>query len=447
MKAMFNRVLCIVWGCLRAATAFSQGEFRNDCTYAKEIIVPFSWRESGAADEKPMLDQTVFYNYREQFSYWYKILAKETGTLSFYAKAINDSDEYVLYVYQYNEADFCDKIYDQKIRALKPSVFTPAKSDPYDLSQRSFTVTKGNTYYISVLNTSLTNCGHLMYMRMGADTLKVKALHLPCDRNIAALAVKDFKLPEKKDATPPAAKKDTLKPDPAPPLVKKDSVQPVKAAGAELFCLVKNAVKKTPVDARISISEVESNEGLSINMCGTGNCTGTLQEGKSYQIRVSAFGYKNATQTIRATGGKNNVEILLQPYKTGENFVMKTIYFYPNTYALKKEASPELQKLLKLMQENDQMRIEIQGHTNGDNRISKNKAYSKRGEEWNFRGTSRKLSEKRAQTIRQFLITNGIAEDRIEAKGYGGKVPVIKDPQNNEEGQMNIRVEVSILKS
>lgn len=447
MKRKINRALATIAGCMGFATVFSQGgEFRNECTYSKEIIVPFNWSESGLATEKPMLNQTVFYNYREQFSYWYKILAKESGTLSFYVKPINDSDEYVVYVYQYNESDFCEKVYDLRIRELKPSFFTPAKSDPYDLSERSFKITMGNTYYISVLNTSPTNCGHMMFMRSGRDTLKVKALHLPCDRKVAALAVKDFKI--KTDSVKPLApvRKDTAKPV-QQLVIKKDSVPVVKTVAPELICFVKNAVKKTAVDAKISVMEIESTENVSINMCGMGNCTGALQEGKSYQIKVSAFGYKSATQTIQASGGKNNVEILLQPYKAGENFVMKTIYFYPNTYALKKEAAPELQKLLRFMQENEEMRIEIQGHTNGDNRISKNKAYEKRGEEWNFRGTSKKLSEKRAQTIRQFLTTNGISEDRIEAKGYGGSVPVIRDPKNNEEGQMNIRVEISILKS
>lgn len=439
MTEMNKRVVGMMCVVLLAAAGFPQGgEFRNDCTYAKEIVVPFSWSEKGVTAEPPMLNQTVFYNYREQFSYWYKVLAKADGKVSFHVKAINDSDEYALYVYQYNEADFCDKIYAQKIRELKPAFFSPAKSDPYDLSERSFRAQKGNMYYISVLNTSLTNCGHLLYMTSGADTLKVKALHLPCERNIATLAVKDFKIvPVHKDTVGMQKSADVL-------VTKKDTM-PLKAEASELSCMVKNALKKTPVDARISISEAETMENLSITMCGTGNCTGTLSEGKSYQIRVSAFGYRNATQTIVAARGRNNVEILLQPYKAGENFVMKSIYFYPNTYALKKEASAELQKLLKLMRENETMRIEIQGHTNGDNRVAKNKAYSKLGEEWNFSGTSKKLSEMRAQTIRQFLLANGIAESRLEAKGYGGKVPVVKDPQNNEEGQMNIRVEVSVL--
>ena len=127
--------------------------------------------------------------------------------------------------------------------------------------------------------------------------------------------------------------------------------------------------------------------------------------------------------------------------------VKKSIYFYPNTYALKKESAAELQKLLNFLSENETVSIEIQGHTNGDHRIVKNKAYATLGEEWNFEGSAKELSQKRAEAIKNYLGNNGVQSVRLSPKGYGGKKPIIKDPQNNEEGQMNIRVEIFILKS
>ena len=126
-------------------------------------------------------------------------------------------------------------------------------------------------------------------------------------------------------------------------------------------------------------------------------------------------------------------------------FVMKSIYFHPNTYALKRESIGELQKLLNYLNNNPTASIEIQGHTNGDHRVAKNKAYESLGPEWNFSGSAKELSLKRAEAIKKFLETNGIPESRLVPKGYGGKKPIIRDPQTNEEGQMNIRVEVVIL--
>jgi len=87
---------------------FSQtGEYdRFDCTYSKEIIIPFNSFESQDITAKPQLNQVVFYTYRDQFTYWYKINAKIDGKISFNVSAINDSDNYAICIYQYNLTDF-----------------------------------------------------------------------------------------------------------------------------------------------------------------------------------------------------------------------------------------------------------------------------------------------------------------------------------------------------
>jgi outer membrane protein OmpA-like peptidoglycan-associated protein len=126
---------------------------------------------------------------------------------------------------------------------------------------------------------------------------------------------------------------------------------------------------------------------------------------------------------------------------------MKSIYFHPNTYALKKSSYNDLQKLLEYLLNNPSVIIEVQGHTNGDNKIRKNKAYESLSEEWNFQGSSKKLSLKRAEAIKSFLVTNGISEDRLNYQGFGGEKPIIKNPETMEDGQKNIRVEVKILQN
>jgi outer membrane protein OmpA-like peptidoglycan-associated protein len=126
---------------------------------------------------------------------------------------------------------------------------------------------------------------------------------------------------------------------------------------------------------------------------------------------------------------------------------MKSIYFHPNTFALKKESASDLVKLLKYLTDNSEIKIEIQGHTNGDNKIYKNKAYENLGEAWNFKGSSKKLSLKRAEAIIQYLTVNGINSERLIPVGFGGDKPIIDNPETMEDGQKNIRVEVSILQN
>lgn len=418
-------------------------EGNNDCTYSKEIIIPFDYSTDATIKSKPQLNQTVFYSYRDQFSYWYKIIAKENTALSFKVSAINDSDEYVVYVYQYNEKDFCDKVYYHKIKAVKPSFFTGNVSeDEYDLSEKTFDAKKDNVYYISVLNTSLNNCGHNFTLSYQKDTLRVKALHLPCKRDITTLSTKTVTLKA-------PAKTDTITAHIIlPPVEKKDTIKPVSTSTVTtLVCNILNAVKKTPVEATVVVINQSTNQQMTLIESPLGKWTCEVEKGQTYKIKCTAFGYKNTSQTVVADKLTNEVNIMLEPFKEGENFVMKSIYFFPNTYALKKSSFEELQTLLKFLLRNEEVRIEIQGHTNGDHHIAKNKAYKSLGEEWNFEGSAKALSQKRAETIKNYLETNGVSQNRIEAKGYGGKKPIIKDAQTNEEGQLNIRVEVSILKS
>ena len=365
---------------------------------------------------------------------------KENATLRFKASPINDSDEYVVYVYQCNEKDFCDKVYFQKIKPVKNSFFSGlvSKEDPYDLTERTFLAKKDNVYYVSVLNTSLNNCGHNFYLIYEKDTLKVKALHLPCKRDLVALSVKDIsvKTPVKKQDSIITKLNFT-------PSVKKDSV----LIAPIFFCTVTDAKKNTSIDTKPIIIDQTTSEEILLNQTSPGEWSCQVETGRTYKIKCSAFGYKSSVQTIAINRSVNNIELVLEPFKEGDNFVMKSIYFFPNTYALKKSSSEELQKLLQYLLNNENVSIEIQGHTNGDHRITKNKAYSQLGEEWNFEGSAKTLSQKRADVIKNYLKDNGIKQERLEAKGYGGKKPILKDPQTNEEGQLNIRVEMVILKS
>ena len=88
----------------------------------------------------------------------------------------------------------------------------------------------------------------------------------------------------------------------------------------------------------------------------------------------------------------------------------------------------KLKKLLKGLKSDSTLFIEIAGHTDD------------RGEE----EENQKLSEARAQTVKNYLVKNGILESRLEAKGYGESQPV----QSNDSKagrQANRRTEVRIL--
>jgi outer membrane protein OmpA-like peptidoglycan-associated protein len=271
----------------------------------------------------------------------------------------------------------------------------------------------------------------------GADTLRVKAVHIPCNRDVTTLTAKAPSI------TAPV-RKDTIVTKIKPTL----AIVTDTAYTITLACVVKDSKKNTPLQVKPSVIDISTNEEVPVTFSEEGGeWRGTVSRGKTYKIKCSTLGYKSAEQSVAIEKAFTRAELSLEPLKAGDNFIMKSIYFYPNTYALKKESAPDLQRLLSYLNENTNVTIEIQGHTNGDHHIAKNKAYSSLGEEWNFQGSAKNLSQKRAEVIRSYLVSYGIQPERLIPKGYGGKKPIILDPQDNEEGQMNIRVEIAILKS
>ena len=116
-------IIVLFFFCFIVGIKAQDGELMHyDCNYSKEITVPFNGSNTSFTIT-PLLNQLVFYSHRDQFTYWYKISVKENRPIQFSVSAIGDSDSYVVYVYQYNEADFCNKLYNQKITNTIKSCF------------------------------------------------------------------------------------------------------------------------------------------------------------------------------------------------------------------------------------------------------------------------------------------------------------------------------------
>ena len=108
--------------------------------------------------------------------------------------------------------------------------------------------------------------------------------------------------------------------------------------------------------------------------------------------------------------------------------VLENIFFDIGDATLKNESKKELNNLILLMSKNKSLKIEISGHT--DNKGDKN--------------LNQLLSEKRAQNVVNYLITNGISEHRLTAKGYGSLFPIASN--EIEVGrQKNRRTEFKII--
>jgi len=112
----------------------------------------------------------------------------------------------------------------------------------------------------------------------------------------------------------------------------------------------------------------------------------------------------------------------------GEKIILSNVFYETDSYQLKPESKYELDKVVRLLNANPAIRIEIGGHT--DNIGSE--AYNQ------------PLSENRARSVVNYLTEHGIKDDRLSSKGYGFSVP-INTNETSEGRAKNRRTELMVV--
>jgi outer membrane protein OmpA-like peptidoglycan-associated protein len=127
--------------------------------------------------------------------------------------------------------------------------------------------------------------------------------------------------------------------------------------------------------------------------------------------------------------------------KSGDIFILKNIIFDPGRHLLKKESIPIIRKLLKVLQDNPKLEIELSGHVCcGKNPTELIDGYDKDTKTYD-------LSKNRAKHIYNYLILKKVDSSRLTYKGFGFQKPLIFPEKTEKEKKMNRRVEVKILKN
>ena len=123
------------------------------------------------------------------------------------------------------------------------------------------------------------------------------------------------------------------------------------------------------------------------------------------------------------------VTIRLDRLELNKTFTLENIYYDLDKFDIRADAAPELDKLAQLLKDNPTMVIELSSHT--DTRGSD--AYNMT------------LSQKRAESVVNYLTLKGIDADRMEARGYGERDLIVQNAKTEEEHQRNRRTEFTIL--
>jgi outer membrane protein OmpA-like peptidoglycan-associated protein/tetratricopeptide (TPR) repeat protein len=169
----------------------------------------------------------------------------------------------------------------------------------------------------------------------------------------------------------------------------------------------------------------------------------TLSPESEYSIIASKNGYFSksfpyttkgktpdpATLIQEVTNIALDTTIILDQLILEKVTVLENIYYDLAKSDIRADAALELDKLVKILRDNPAIRIELSSHTD-----------SRSGDDFNLA-----LSQERAQSAVDYLVSQGIAADRLVAKGYGETQLRIQNAQTEEEHQTNRRTEFKVI--
>lgn len=166
-----------------------------------------------------------------------------------------------------------------------------------------------------------------------------------------------------------------------------------------------------------------------------GMVTLTVDRNKVFWAHGAKKGFIDADISFNSTNENDRVidlELALPPIKKGEKFKLENIFYDLNKWTLRQKSQRSLDKLADFLLKND-LKIELSAHTDS-------------------RGSDRynqTLSQRRAQSCVDYLISKGVPKANIKARGYG-ETQLVNRCKNGvqcseEEHQENRRTEVKIL--
>ncbi len=223
-------------------------------------------------------------------------------------------------------------------------------------------------------------------------------------------------------------------------LLEKEKPDPVVLVSGNVY----NAKTNAPLTASLIYQTLpdgtEVGNGVSSPVDGSFKIV--LPYDKNYSIRASADKFfaisenLNLDSLIKAGYKEIHKDLYLAPIEIGQVFRLNNVFFDFDKYNLRPESYVELDRVVKFLNEYPNIEIEMSAHTD-----------SKGADEYNTT-----LSDNRARSVMEYILSKGITASRIVSKGYGETKPVAAnantDGTDNPEGrQLNRRVEFKILKN
>ncbi|OGX85963.1 hypothetical protein BEN47_14025 [Hymenobacter lapidarius] len=142
-----------------------------------------------------------------------------------------------------------------------------------------------------------------------------------------------------------------------------------------------------------------------------------------YLLKSLSFDYSS-----QRTFDPLTLDIYLEPVRSGRSVVLNNLFFDTNKYELKPRSRTELNRLIEFLRQYRDVQIEVSGYTDNVGTPEANL----------------QLSQRRAQSVVDYLSGHGISPNRLRSKGYGDKSPLAAN-DSEAHRQLNRRIELHIL--
>lgn len=198
---------------------------------------------------------------------------------------------------------------------------------------------------------------------------------------------------------------------------------------------VSDSISGAKLKADFILTDLKSGKEVvkSTSNAATGTFLVSIPAHRNYALTIEKTGYLfySANFFIDNEAGVDKPYLqnfLLKPIRKDEITVLRNVFFETDSSRLLPESEAELDKLVKFLDLNKNISIEISGHTDNTGSVTYNDD----------------LSVKRAAAVYRYLSDKGISRKRMMFKGYGASIPVA-DNHTAEGKAANRRTEFKIL--
>lgn len=346
--------------------------------------------------ENPVDDKQWFE--REHHTTWYKFRSPATTTLTFDIIPKNIDDDIDFIVFEGAIPGICDKIQAKQVQPIRSNI---SRNDKSNASQCGLSKDAPDQYVRSGVGASYSSAlqvkeGDLLYLVIDYQ-----------DRPLDGYTIHFHYDP----------------PPPPPEPEKKENMQ-------KLHITVKDAKSSRPVNGNLTIQGMTFDKV--VEAAGRSEYEFEMEAYRNLKIGCVQENYMfYSTKVKGSTEPVVQVEVKLQPIAAGERVVLEDIRFVGNDTKVMRQSEDALLLLLRFMQVNPRLKVEIQGHVNGPG--------MKNGREFV------ELSTARAKAVYDFLLVNDVEPARMTYVGKGNSEMLFPEAKNKEQSEANRRVEVKIL--